>query len=771
MVCPGSDFPDIDLGRDLNDPQREAVFHEDGPLLVLAGAGSGKTRVLTHRLAFLIRTGRVRQHQVLAITFTNKAAGEMKERVADLLGSASGWMWVCTFHAACARILRTDAARLGYRANFTIYDEDDSIRLIKRCLEDLRLDVKRFPPRSVRGLISDAKNRLIDVDDFGKQPVIDGGRDTGQGTWDDSISGPLDVAAQVYKRYQTRLLEANAMDFDDLLMRTVDVLQLFPDRLSYYRDLFRHVLVDEYQDTNHAQYQLVKLLAGEHRQVTVVGDDDQSVYSWRGADIRNILSFEDDFPDAKVIKLEQNYRSTTTILNVANHLVAHNRGRKPKNLWSDLGAGDPVVVTESRDEHEEARSVCGEVVSLLRERPGSDIAIFYRVNAQSRVLEDMLVRQGVAYRVVGGTKFYHRAEIKDLLAYLRVLVNESDDLSLLRVINTPRRGLGDVAVGRLQACAEENQTCLRNALALAGEIPGLSGAATSACVGLADRFASWAGHIPEVPSETEVAAPAGEASPISVAELVRKVAEGSGLIESYKAERTLEAEGRLENLEEFIGVASEYDRMNPSGSLSEFLQEISLYADVDDLDAHESLVTLMTLHNAKGLEFPVVFITGLEEGLFPHSRSLDEARLEEERRLCYVGVTRARERLYLSHARSRMLHGGGGYRLPSRFLSELPSELIERRSTDVGSLGGSSPGPRTYAGAVGSSRSATPASRPKPTGSAATAGLAAGDRVLHSKFGEGVVLGMEPGGIVRVFFAELGEQKRLLLDYAPLRRL
>ncbi len=587
----------------------------------------------------------MRPHQTLAITFTNKAAGEMKERVAGLLGPASGWMWVCTFHSACARMLRQDAPMLGYRSNFTIYDEDDSLRLLKRCLEDLGLDPKRFPPKGVRSLISDAKNKLIDVDEFGRQ---NGG---GGDPWSADLleaggvqSVYLDVAGQVYRRYQARLLEQNALDFDDLLMRMVDVLQLFPERLDYYRHQFRHVLVDEYQDTNRAQYVLVKLLTQEHRQVTVVGDDDQSVYSWRGADIRNILSFEDDFPDTKVVKLEQNYRSSTTILEAANALVAHNRGRKPKNLWSDRGAGEPVTVFECRDEHEEARLVCEEIVALLRERPASDIAVFYRVNAQSRVIEDMLVRQGVAYQVVGGTKFYQRAEIKDLLAYLRVAMNATDDLSLLRIINTPRRGLGDVALGRLQSYAGEQEVPLREALLRAPEVTGLAAGAAQTCVRLGENFVCWG---EEAEQTTAVAA------------LVRKVLSESGLAESLKAERTLEAEGRLENLEEFVGVAEEFDRMNPDGTLSDFLQEISLYADIDSLEEGQTVVTLMTLHNAKGLEFPVVFITGMEEGLFPHSRSLDEQRLEEERRLCYVGITRAKDRVFLSYARSRSAWGRG----------------------------------------------------------------------------------------------------------------
>jgi DNA helicase-2/ATP-dependent DNA helicase PcrA len=800
MAPPTSDPEGSRLAQDLNERQREAVFHTGGPLLVLAGAGSGKTRVLTYRLAYLIESGRVRPHQTLAITFTNKAAGEMKERVAGLLGPVSGWMWVCTFHSACARMLRQDAPLLGYRPNFTIYDEDDSTRLIKHCLGDLRMDLKRFPPRALATLISDAKNKLVDVDEFGRhargvegtwtdEDIGEGGRPGSDG-WsgdDGGVSALVDVASQVYRRYQARLLEQNALDFDDLLMRTVDVLRLFPERLRYYRDLFRHVLVDEYQDTNKAQYLLVKLLTEEHRQVTVVGDDDQSVYSWRGADIRNILSFEDDFPDTKVVKLEQNYRSTTTILDAANALVAHNRGRKPKNLWSDRGTGDLVAVFECRDEHEEARLVCDEVVKLLQERPASDVAVFYRVNAQSRVIEDMLVRQGVPYRVVGGTKFYQRAEIKDLLAYLRVTLNATDDLSLLRVINIPRRGLGDVAIGRLQSYAAENGVPLRETVLHAPEMPGFSGAAAQACVRLGESFAAWAaaaglgaveGTVTPTPGDSATdASPSAGADATRVAELVAKVLNESGLAEALKAERTLEAEGRLENLEEFVGVAEEFDRMNPDGTLTDFLQEISLYADVDSLEEGQPFVTLMTLHNAKGLEFPVVFVTGMEEGLFPHSRSLDEQRLEEERRLCYVGITRAKDRLYLSHALSRTLHGGAGYKLPSRFLGEIPQALVQYRETSVWPhkvrVAGSPSG--TYVSRSGAWSAGVPftppAARQRPQQAAQVAGLSTGDKVLHAKFGEGVVLGIEPGGVVRVFFSELGEQKRLLLEYAPLKRV
>ena len=732
------------LAKDLNERQQEAVFHPAGPLLVLAGAGSGKTRVLTYRLAYLIESGQVRPHQSLAITFTNKAAGEMRERVARLLGPAARSTWVSTFHASCARIMRQDASLLGYKTNFTIYDQDDSTRLIRHCLEDLRLDPKRYVPKAVQSVISDAKNKLIDVDEFAK-----GGGGVSGTAWDDEGGGYddarlHDVTAAVYRRYQARMLEANALDFDDLLMRTVDILQLFPERLAYYRDLFRHVLVDEYQDTNRAQYMLVRLLTEEHRQVTVVGDDDQSVYSWRGADIRNILSFEDDFPDAAVVKLEQNYRSYTTILDAANALVSNNRGRKPKNLWTDRGVGEPVTVLECSDEHEEARLVCEEIVKLLKTRPASDVAVFYRVNAQSRVIEDMLVRQGVGYRVIGGTKFYQRAEIKDLLAYLRVTLNPSDAISLLRIINTPRRGLGDVAIGRLQSFAGDNGISLRDSLVRAEEVNSLAGAAVGACRKLGEDFARW------------------EAESGKVAATARQVLQGSGLAASLKAERTLEAEGRLENLEEFVGVAQEFDRLNPAGTLSDFLQEISLYADIDSLEATEPMVTLMTLHNAKGLEFPVVFLTGMEEGLFPHSRSLNEERLEEERRLCYVGITRARDTLYLSYARSRTLHGSAGYKLPSRFLSEIPEKFKTYRNDGRGA------GTRTpYGGRDGAAgpRSA-PVRKDVPAGA-----FSPGDKVLHAKFGEGVVLGLEAGGVVTVFFPDLGDQKRLLLEYAPLRRV
>ena len=751
------------VGEGLNGPQAEAVFHEGGPLLVLAGAGSGKTRVLTHRVAHLIQSGQAGPYEILAITFTNKAAAEMRSRVVELVGPEAQNMWVSTFHSACARILRKEAQLLGYRSGYTIYDQDDQVRLMRRCLEELGHDIKRFPPRAVHAQVSDAKNRLVDVDEF-QRPG-----NPGADSWEAGVVGKsgvdyLEVTAAAYRLYQQRLYELNAMDFDDLIMRTVDVFRLFEHRLAHYRNAFRHILVDEYQDTNHAQYVLVKLLAEEHRRITVVGDDDQSVYSWRGADIRNIMEFEEDFGESTIIKLEQNYRSTTTILDAANAVVAHNRGRKPKRLWSERGAGEKVLVLECRDEHEEARLVAGEIQTLLRKgRRAGEVAVFYRVNAQSRVLEDILVRYNIPYQVLGGTRFYERAEIKDLLAYLRVVVNPSDDISFQRMVNSPKRGLGAVAQGRLQLLAAEDETSLRGALPLAADSGDLATAARSAFGELDGLIRSWEQRLREG---------------ASVADQVRAVMEESGMLAALRDARTLEAEGRLENLQEFLGVTQEFDRFNPGGGLIDFLEEISLYADVDSMRDQAELVTLMTLHNAKGLEYPFVFITGMEEGMFPHSRALDEQNLEEERRLCYVGITRAKERVHLSHARNRSLYGAGSYQLPSRFLTEIPQGLVEARAAKVDrprrpAVSGYG-SPRRYpadAGARGAAGvAAGVASGATPT-SAAEAGFAVGDRVRHAKFGEGVVLGVEPGGVVRVFFSDIAEQKKLLVDYAPLKKL
>jgi DNA helicase-2/ATP-dependent DNA helicase PcrA len=714
----------------LNPPQREAVTFGEGPLLVLAGAGSGKTRVLTHRIAWLLATGQARPNQILAITFTNKAAEEMRERVAGLIGGIEGGMWVMTFHAACSRLLRIEAERLGYTPKFTIYDEADSLRMLKRCLDDLDVDTKRYPPRAVRARISDAKNALIDAE-----------------TYQEGASGPFEeMVAQAYRMYERRMLDSNAMDFDDLLMRTVNVLELFEDVRSRYRDRFRWVLVDEYQDTNHAQYRLLQLLCGKDGNLGVVGDEDQSVYGFRGAEVRNILEFEKDFPEAEVIKLEQNYRSTQTILSVANGVVSNNKGRLGKELWTDASEGEKAIVAELDDEHAEARYVAGEIEGLVGEGLSRDeIAVFYRTNAQSRVLEDILVRYELPYQVIGGTKFYERAEIKDAIAYLNLLVNPADEISFSRVINQPRRGIGDTSQGRLRAHANTTGRTIWEVAQEAETVPGLGAAAINSI----GRFA-------ELISELQAEFESGP-----VADLLRAVLERSGYLDMLRAERTIEAEGRIENLEELVGVAAEFDanrdlegesELTP---LEEFLQAISLYTDSDDLERGEAKVTLMTLHNAKGLEYRAVFMIGVEEGVFPHSRSLEEGNEEEERRLCYVGITRARERLWLTHARSRRLFGNraGGY--PSRFLSELPEELIEREGSDEQAITG---------WALGSGSPGRSAGDP-------TASFATGDDVIHASFGEGVVTAVEPGGVLVIRFADDSAERKLMADYAPLKKV
>jgi DNA helicase II / ATP-dependent DNA helicase PcrA len=631
---------------DLNPAQREAVLATEGPVLVVAGAGSGKTRVLTHRIAHLVSACGVQPHEILAITFTNKAAEEMKRRLEDVLGDTARRMWVMTFHAACGRILRREAPRLAYRSNFTIYDQADQVRVVKACLEELDRDPKRFVPRGIHAQISHAKNQLVTAQEY---------KDRVASFYDQTV-------ADVYELYQRRLHSSNAVDFDDLLMLTVEVLERFPDARKRWQKAFRYVLVDEYQDTNHAQYRLLQLLAGEHRNVFAVGDPDQSIYAFRGADIRNILEFERDFGGAKTIALEQNYRSTNSVLRAANAVIAHNRERKPKNLWSELGEGEAVRVLEVEDEHAEARFVAAEIAALVDEGfAGSEIAVFYRTNAQSRVVEDVLVRQEIPYQVIGGPRFYERAEIKDAVAYLQTIDNAYDAVSLTRVANRPRRGIGDASLARLQTYADAQGISLWEALAQPEEA-GVGAAPLKAVQRLRTLMESlMAGALEQ-----------------SVPELVERVLERSGYREALEAERTVEAQGRIENLMELVGVAREYQAAAPEPSLSEFLQQISLYSDQDELEEERSLVTLMTLHNAKGLEFRAVFLVGMEEGVFPHARSLEEQGLEEERRLAYVGLTRAQERLVLTHATARSLWGARDYRLPSRFLDELPGDEVQR---------------------------------------------------------------------------------------------
>jgi DNA helicase II / ATP-dependent DNA helicase PcrA len=718
----------------LNPPQREAVTRGDGPLLILAGAGSGKTRVLTHRIAWLVQTGGARAGELLAITFTNKAAQEMRERVELLLGRSTRGMWVMTFHAACARLLRAEAPRLGYTRQYTIYDAADSRRLVKRCIDELGIDPKRFSPAAMQHQISDAKNKLRDADAYRQQ-----------------VGGFFEqTVADVYELYERDLHRMNAMDFDDLLVRTVNVLELFPEVRARYAAAFRHVLVDEYQDTNHAQYRLLQLLAGEHRNLAVVGDDDQSVFGFRGADITNILNFRDDFQDAHVVRLEQNYRSTQTILDAANAVISHNRGRMGKSLWTDLGEGDPVKVRELDDEHAEARFVVGEIERLVDEGVSrAEIAVFYRTNAQSRVLEDTLVRREIGYQVIGGTKFYERAEIKDAIAYLTVLANPQDVVSFTRVANSPKRGIGQTSQSRVLAHAVTMGIAVWDAAAEPAAVPGLGTAAIRAF----ERFMTTMASLRDRAQEG-----------VPVGDLLEAILSETGYVDALEAERTIEAQGRVENLEQLVEAAREFDARGPASgegeaTLERFLQEVALVADADTRRDDEGLVTLMTLHNAKGLEYPIVFMIGCEEGVFPHSRSLDEGTLEEERRLCYVGITRAMRDLYLTYARRRAVFGAQSYSLPSRFLSEIPPDLTDQEGAlqVVGAVAAQAGRPRAMSWTSASSQ-------------APSADYRMGDDVLHAAFGEGVVVGVEPGGIVVVRFASDGSERKLMAEYAPIQK-
>jgi superfamily I DNA/RNA helicase len=958
----------------LNEPQREAVTYGDGPQLILAGAGSGKTRVLTHRIAYLIATDRAKPNEILAITFTNKAAQEMRDRAELLVGRRVRAMWVMTFHAACARMLRAEAQRLGYTRQFTIYDTADSRRLIKRCLEDLSIDPKRFTPASVGSQISDAKNKLRDADTYAQMV----------GSFFEQ------TVADVYRSYERELHRMNAMDFDDLLVRAVNVLELFPEVRERYANGFRHVLVDEYQDTNHAQYRWLQLLAGEHRNLMVVGDDAQclvegtpvtmadgsrrpieavsvgdrvlsaygdgafgaaevlavhtsrptdgiaitlrsgrrlvstpehihfsgclsektthrfafaprhvavslcdgrrgrtamhrvslagddargrealtkpglrvrparlgrrfdavgddmgaihrvatrlsrelgdlpvhasarlghgvalpftpassvrpgmamfdeqggydvvesvervdldrpvydldvagthnfvaggivthnSIYGFRGADITNILEFEDTFPDAHVVKLEQNYRSTQTILDAANAVIRNNRGQKPKSLWTDIGQGDPVKIRELDDEHAEARYVTGELQRLVDEGTSrSEIAVFYRTNSQSRVLEDTLVRADIAYQVIGGTKFYDRAEIKDAIAYLTVLVNPQDIGAFTRIVNSPRRGIGNTTVSRLLAHANTTGETVWELAAAPEDVPGLGAAAIKSL----RRFMSTMERL-----EERVQAGA------EIFDLLNELLDETGYLEALRNERTIEAEGRIENLKELVNVAVEFagansiaesagaDSADGLEGLEGFLQQVALVADADTREDDQGLVTLMTLHNAKGLEYPIVFMIGCEEGVFPHSRALDEGGLEEERRLCYVGITRAERDLYLTSARSRTVFGAHNYGTPSRFVAEIPADLTDREVQTPRAFGGI----RARATSWGSGTSDLPAADQPPP-----AAFRMGDDVVHAAFGEGVVTGVEPGGIVVIRFSRDRTERKLVADLAPISK-
>ena len=916
-ISPGADAVER-LLEGLNPPQRRAVEHGEGPLLVIAGAGSGKTRVLTRRIAYLVATGQAHPSEILAITFTNKAAQEMRGRVEELVGGVSRLMWVMTFHSACARLLRANAERLGYKRSFTIYDQADSLRMVKRCMEENEVDPKRFTPRSIQSAISGAKNRLEDSTDYaGRQ-----------------ASFFEQVVSEVYSLYERRMVEASAMDFDDLLVRTVNLFELFADVRERYGQTFRWLLVDEYQDTNRAQYRLLQLLAGETKNLTVVGDDAQcllagsqvrmadgsdraielvrpgdavlsignqgemvealverthrsrrsqgvrvttdsgrelvstcdhnhlvagdpsrkarnvpdlapdsltwrptqahpdatatlerpmplalhpipaqdlepgmtlisvdggrdpieqiervnvgttvhdldvtathnfianglvthnSIYSFRSADVRNILEFEHDFKGAEVVKLEQNYRSTGTILDAANAVIANNTAQKQKNLWTEAGRGEPVVVAELDDEHAEARYVAGEIERLVSEEDLSrdEVAVVYRMNAQSRVLEDTLVRYEVPYQVIGGTKFYERAEVKDAIAYLSLLANPADAISFTRVINSPRRGIGGQTESRILSHVNTTGEDVWDVMSRPEAVPGLGAAAVKAV----SRFAAVMAGLRE------------RAEGDSVAELLESVLHDTGYFDSLEAERTLEAEGRMENLQELVGVAGEFDvnrRVEGESDdtpLEEFLAQIRLFTEQDGIRDSESLITLMSLHNAKGLEYDAAFIIGCEEGVFPHARSVEEGNLEEERRLAYVGVTRAKQRLYMTCARRRSLHGSSGWNLPSRFLREVPGELVDKKAMAVqtGWQGERAGGSRrdTVLGFGGAGEVRGPQRVQSHTPEVE---FRIGDDVVHASFGEGVVTSVEPGSVVVVRFASEGGERKLMADYAPLKK-
>ena len=731
--------PPLDLFDGLNPVQHEAVTHDTGPLLVIAGAGSGKTRVLTHRIAHLIRNEGVSPFEILAITFTNKAADEMKHRVAKLVGPVAQKMWVSTFHSACVRMLRRDAGKLGYPSSFTIYDQADSVRLVGYVIRDMGLDPKKFPPRSVQATISAVKNEGVGVDEYA---------DRAQVIFERKI-------AEVYREYQARLEKAGAMDFDDLLAVTVRLLREHSDVLQHYQQRFKHVLVDEYQDTNRVQNELVLLLGAEHHNVYVVGDQDQSIYSFRSADIRNILEFEDAFPDTTVMVLEQNYRSSQKILDAANAVIANNFGRKPKELWTHNGTGDPIIRYQADDETDEAQWVAHQMAHLHDggQYRWGDIAVFYRTNAQSRVVEEHLMRVGIPYKVIGGTRFYDRREVKDALAYLKAVVNPVDEVSLKRVLNVPKRGVGDSTVGRLDQYATAHGHPFIDALRRSDDA-GVSGRAVKGI----HSFLTLVDELSDLVSDGPAA-------------LLEAALQRSGYIAELEAEHSIEAEGRLENLAELVGAAREFESVN------EFLEQVSLVADTDDLDDDDSSVVLMTLHSAKGLEFPVVFLIGLEDGVFPHLRSIGEPdQLEEERRLCYVGITRAMERLYLTHAWSRTLFGGTQYNPPSRFLDEIPEQLVEEiKANRRGSRRRSESWGESFRAGEHRDRQVESALRPRtpaPSG-ADQLGLRIGDDVRHKKFGEGVILGIDGTGDKTeavVNFAGVGE-KRLLLAWAPLEKL
>ncbi|WP_369212725.1 ATP-dependent DNA helicase [Streptomyces flavofungini] len=801
----GAPRPVIDpaaLLEGLNENQRAAVVHAGSPLLIVAGAGSGKTRVLTHRIAHLLAARGVHPGQILAITFTNKAAGEMKERVEQLVGPRANAMWVSTFHSACVRILRREYKKLGFTSSFSIYDAADSKRLMALVCRDLDLDPKKFPPKSFSAKISNLKNELIDEEDFASK----------------AADGFEKTLAQAYAMYQSRLREANALDFDDLIMTTVNLLRAFPDVAEHYRRRFRHVMVDEYQDTNHAQYALVRELVGpsggegdDPAELCVVGDADQSIYAFRGATIRNILQFEEDYTDATTILLEQNYRSTQTILTAANAVIERNESRRPKNLWTNQGAGARITGYVADTEHDEAQFVADEIDRLTDagDAKAGDVAIFYRTNAQSRVFEEIFIRVGLPYKVVGGVRFYERKEVRDVLAYLRVLANPEDAVPLRRILNVPKRGIGDRAEAMIDALSQREKISFPQALRRVDEAYGMAARSTNAV----KRFNTLMEEL-----RTVVESGAGPAV------ILEAVLERTGYLAELQASTDPQDETRIENLQELAAVALEFEQETaqreeaqategaaaeaqtegaegaapgegaegaapaegeegaaPAGSLSDFLERVALVADSDQIPDEEDdgsgVITLMTLHTAKGLEFPVVFLTGMEDGVFPHMRSLGQVKeLEEERRLAYVGITRARERLYLTRSSMRSAWGTPSYNPPSRFLEEIPEAHLDwKRKGSVGAPASSGPA-AGIASSLSSSRSRTGGAQGFATRRASekpVVALAVGDRVTHDQFGLGTVVGVKGTGANAEATVDFGEPKpkRLLLRYAPVEKL
>ncbi len=746
----------------LNPQQRLAAETLEGPVLILAGAGSGKTRALTYRIANLIDHG-VQPWHILAITFTNKAAKEMRERVSALVGESGEDVWVSTFHSMCARILRRDIEKLGYTRSFTIYDDDDQSAVIKEILKKLNIDDKLLPVKEIKSRISGAKDKLLSPDEWFAQSEKD---------------FRAQMFHDVYNAYEQKLRTSNALDFDDLLVRTLELFADHPPVLESYRQRFRYVHVDEYQDTNFAQYSLVKLLTSESRNLCVVGDDDQSIYGWRGADVHNILDFEKDFPDATVIKLEQNYRSTANILDAANQVIAHNVGRMEKVLWTESEAGEPIKLFNAGDEREEAAWICDRIqqMHLKKQAENGDIAILYRSNSQSRVLEEMLVRAGIPYRIYGGLRFYDRKEVKDIVAYLRCIVNPSDDVSLRRIINNPKRSIGDSTVAELVRHAAEKEMPLYSALA---DIPDTLSARPKKCV------ADFGDLMNELVLTLE---------DMGVSEFVNYVIDRTGLKAQYERDQSEEGLSRVENINEFLGAVSEYEQAADEPSLSDYLENVALISDLDNATGESKAVTLMTIHSAKGLEFPVVFLTGMEEGIFPNGRCLgDDEKLEEERRLCYVAITRAQKRLHISYAAQRMLYNQVNYNAPSRFIGEIPKRLLDdqlisaRERSFPGAMASyQHPVPKrtpryqaTSAG-IGQGSSAlgipgvqkgfTPsAARSLPLASAGSI-FKAGDRVMHRKFGEGNVVAIQGTGAdarITISFVAYGI-KEFALSIAPI---